>query len=467
MFCKRIALVFFVFVLLQSQFLSTAIADTCKNFYEALLQLDTDTYPSEKINDLGIYWEYKWDNDTKNRIIKRENKFPLIRFSLFSPEKLTTGTILKTINNTDLSNTSDDDLWSLVENSKSAEIEFFDENKINKISVSSKEYKAIYFVLDNFSLNSINGIEAKEGFFSIDHTTRFEMERVDFKEEGKLLKIGDDTSDECPSNKEIDDKNFYHPSSQITLVQFAKDQDKFTETNTYFHIDGQTWQSFTIDGIAKIRSRFDFSKFPFDKQKLHIKYHNDDLVLQNLAEDTLFLITPNTDVFANLDYYMDSNFLQEWKVKNIQVYSEYEISQKNFFFDTLNVVIEVKRNSLYYIYKIILPVLLILSVAWCVLWIPTDEIESRLTTSIVALLSLIAYNFVFQDVIPKLDILTSLDKFILLSYIFCAIPIFTTIFLSRFVERKRKLASIRNRRIRIFGGAIYIFATITIFYPAL
>ena len=86
----------------------------------------------------------------------------------------------------------------------------------------------LYFTLFNYDLNSINDIEAKEGFFSIDHTTRFEMERVDFKEEGKLLKIGDDTSDECPGNKEIDDKNFYHPSSQITLVQFAKDQDKFT-----------------------------------------------------------------------------------------------------------------------------------------------------------------------------------------------------------------------------------------------
>ena len=164
---------------------------------------------------------------------------------------------------------------------------------------------------------------------------------------------------------------------------------------------------------------------------------------------------------------MNFNYLQEWKVKNTEIYNKYEKSEKNFFFDTLTLVLEVERNSGYYIYKIILPVLLILAVAWCVLWIPTDEIESRLTTSIVALLSLIAYNFVFQDVIPKLDILTSLDKFILLSYVFCAIPIFTTIFLSRFVERKRKLASIRNRRIRIFGGAIYIFATITIFYPAL
>ena len=131
-------------------------------------------------------------------------------------------------------------------------------------------------------------------------------------------------------------------------------------------------------------------------------------------------------------------------------------------FDRLTLFIEIERNSKYYWFKIIIPVLLILAIAWSVLWIPTDQIESRLTTSIVALLSLIAYNFVFQEDIPKLDILTSLDKFILLSYTFCAIPIFTTIFLSRFVDRNQKRASKRNSIIRTIGGVIYIFTTLII-----
>ena len=72
---------------------------------------------------------------------------------------------------------------------------------------------AVYFVLENYLLNSINDIEAKEGFFSIDHTTRFEMERVDFKEEGKFL-----TSDDCPGDEEVYKKKFYEPLTQITLV---------------------------------------------------------------------------------------------------------------------------------------------------------------------------------------------------------------------------------------------------------
>ena len=69
---RRVALVFFVFVLLQGQFFSIAIADTCKNYYEALVKLDTGTYPSEKVNNLGIYWDYKWDRDTKSKTIRRD-----------------------------------------------------------------------------------------------------------------------------------------------------------------------------------------------------------------------------------------------------------------------------------------------------------------------------------------------------------------------------------------------------------
>ena len=64
--------------------------------------------------------------------------------------------------------------------------------------------------------------------------------------------------------------------------------------------------------------------------------------------------------------------------------------------NSIELIIEVKRNSAHYLFKIIIPVFLILCVAWSVLWIPTYKLDARLTTSIVALLSLIAYNFLIS-----------------------------------------------------------------------
>ena len=278
--------------------------------------------------------------------------------------------------------------------------------------------------------------------------------------------------DSCPFNEDIEKKLLYYPDVNITLEQFEIDQDKtFEEINfSYSDEDEITVVEINRSGLAKIRSKFDFTKFPFDRQVLNITYHAGDLisgVFKDEDRGMLFLIKASDDLVKNLNFYRKNNYLQEWEVVNTQTNSEFKKNRNNEFVDTLTLTLEIERNKLYYVAKIIIPVLLILSVAWYVLWIPTDEIESRLTTSIVALLSLIAYNFVFQDDIPKLDILTSLDKFILLSYLFCAIPIFTTIRLSKTVEKSRKRSSYLNKLIRRWGLAVYIFVNLTIFYPVI
>ena len=50
-------------------------------------------------------------------------------------------------NGEDLSEMDDEDIRRLVENSESAEIQYFYENKINMIEVSSKKYDSLIFIL--------------------------------------------------------------------------------------------------------------------------------------------------------------------------------------------------------------------------------------------------------------------------------------------------------------------------------
>ena len=138
-----------------------------------------------------------------------------------------------------------------------------------------------------------------------------------------------------------------------------------------------------------------------------------------------------------------SNFDRDKIVENIE--------------DRIILNISVKRNINYFIFKIIIPVFLILSIAWSVMWIPPIQVESRLTTSIVGLLSLIAYNFVFNDDLPKLSYLTSLDRYILLSYLFCAIPTFLTIYFSRLTKKDYNIALEVNKKSRMIGMIVYIF----------
>ena len=229
--------------------------------------------------------------------------------------------------------------------------------------------------------------------------------------------------------------------------------------------------------MAKIRAKFDFSKFPFDTQKLLIRVETfGDINLEPEIESKpyLYLLTPDKNTFLSAERYKEQNYLKEWKIIDYEVTNFYKSEDIysainpenliNYKTDNLDIILTVERHYKYYLYKIIIPVFLILLIAWSVLWIPAHRIEERLTTSIVSLLALIAYNFVFQDEIPKLNILTSLDKFILLSYLFCSVPIFMTIFLSRFVTTNQKRAYLFNRRMRMWGGMIYLLTNLHIFF---
>ena len=57
------------------------------------------------------------------------------------------------------------------------------------------------------------------------------------------------------------------------------------------------------------------------------------------------------------------------------------------------------------------------------------ELESKLTITIVCLLSLIAYNFIIDKEIPKLEYLTTIDWIILLSYFYAAMPNILSIYI--------------------------------------
>ena len=97
-------------------------------------------------------------------------------------------------------------------------------------------------------------------------------------------------------------------------------------------------------------------------------------------------------------------------------------------------------------------------------WIHPRELESRLTITIVCLLSLIAYNFVIDAELPKLEYLTVLDWIILISYIYAAIPNFLTIASFRFVKTNEQLSMKLENYGKRYGPTSYVAIIIFIIF---
>lgn len=444
--------------------------------YEKIIGL----YPFQNMNnDIGIFYDFTWSGKSKKIVIKRDSQnFPVIRFSLFNKE-IKKGIAVHKYNEIDLSKTTDEEIKRLHKQNREAKLTL----KNNKsIFLQPNKYDYNDIKLSNFYLEYINNIDTNKGLLEISFTANFTNKRPELNSLAADI-LGDEIY-------EVDLSYGYFPILDVAINEYKYDVDirkgiKSTDWEGIFYsYDNNEVKTVREEsGIGQFRQNFDFKKFPFDKQKLKIQIKNQANsssnkleVWPNTGRGAVHFISPDPGAFLGLEEYLNNvsgNYLKEWTVKKTNIISE-EILTENWFneysgkthpyyVNSISLVLDIERNSAHYIYKIIIPVFLILSVAWFVLWIPTHHLESRLTTSIVALLALIAYNFVFSDDIPKINYLTALDKYILLSYIFCCIPTFMSIGFSRFMVKNQRMVTTINKKLRTWLGLIYLVSTIQIF----
>ena len=128
----------------------------------------------------------------------------------------------------------------------------------------------------------------------------------------------------------------------------------------------------------------------------------------------------------------------------------------------IKLTLELERKFGYYIFKVIFPIILILLICWSSVWINPKELESRLTITIVCLLSLIAYNFVIDSELPKLEYLTVLDWIILISYIYATLPNILSVYSFRISSTNQALCQKVEGIAREFGIISYIGLVILI-----
>ena len=432
----------------------------------------------EKRNDAGIFFDFIWNKNNKSIITKRnKDNYPIVKYSFFENEKIKPGTtVIKSLNSNDLSKLNDEQLEKLTRKSGKINVELISGEKFQIIS---KFYKLNDFKLVDFEIISIQNIDSAKGIMEMSFEAYITNVRNDIL---KTVRANKESLKNFSKVDICDDLRPYltWPLATVEFDEFRYDADvreglknKEKLMNPVFEITYDNNEIRTIrteKGVGFFRQDFDFKKFPFDTQKLIVSISTGVSNLENVT-----FLSPGPGTFISVEKFIDKkiNKLKAWKIKNIEIKNRVVQDEKWDLYDKkiisriqnyLDIEITIKREWSHYAYKIMLPIFLILCVAWYVLWIPTHKYEARLNTSIIALLALIAYNFVFQDDIPKLEYLTNLDRFVLLSYIFCCIPVFSSITFSIFISKNQKKVDKVNKFIKIWGGILYCLITIQIFF---
>ena len=237
---------------------------------------------------------------------------------------------------------------------------------------------------------------------------------------------------------------------------------KKTKTNVNLGGDAD-WVDIYSDGNVGTRLRdsaffstnFDFSRFPFDNQVLQFELWSEyPSTLVELVPDLIAM-----PIYKETLYTDDSSSIQVpgWKIKEVDYYNYDYVENDKFSYQGFYVDISIERQSSYYLFKIILPIIFILVISWSVFWVRGSEIEAKVNITIVCLLSLIAYNFIIDEDLPKLSYLTFLDAFILLSYFYTGIA--TILCVYSFVKKLKsgEDLSVVDRNAQWVGPSSYFF----------
>jgi hypothetical protein len=223
-----------------------------------------------------------------------------------------------------------------------------------------------------------------------------------------------------------------HSSNNDTFqnVIYLKPYTESVEWHKENNWENQLYIEYSEDGVHNFNMDFKYKNFPFDKQKIVIR-------LINGYDMSDGLLSPSDYSKRSLNFFQENNKISGWKIVNSQiVYNQIQEPNNIYPASTVDLELYIERESGYYLYKVILPIIIILVVCWSSIWILPKELEAKLTITIVCLLSLIAYNFVIDGELPKLEYLTIIDWIILVSYFYAALPNILGIYFSNLHNNK-------------------------------
>lgn len=225
------------------------------------------------------------------------------------------------------------------------------------------------------------------------------------------------------------------------------------------YYDGTVEYIFYDEKVEYNTSNFNYKKYPFDSQKFKI------IISSQVFENLSFRMSDKSKLLEK--EIKEVNFTNisspGWTIKQFITYPNME-SLGDVYSDyakhSINSEITIDRNSISFVFKFIIPILLIIIINYCTIFVPMEYY--RISVCITLVLSLVAFNLVAATAkIPEMPYLNVFDWFIFTAYLnaisVLLVSFIESVYIGHFmghgiydilkVPREKKLSLIRFRQI--------------------
>lgn len=162
---------------------------------------------------------------------------------------------------------------------------------------------------------------------------------------------------------------------------------------------------------------FDFKHFPFDQQNFHIK-------LDSLPKTDRIKYIPILDSSGIGDNLGEEEWILEHTKTEVTTHNEFGHDANRFILSFKG-----SRHLNYYILRILIPIIIIILVAWFTFFL--KDYSKRIDLTSGNLLLFIAFNFTISNDLPRLGYITLMDTFLLTTFVITGIVVLINVWLRR------------------------------------
>src|SRR3984885_1550934 len=169
--------------------------------------------------------------------------------------------------------------------------------------------------------------------------------------------------------------------------------------------------------VVTLSSSFHLRRFPFDQQHLLVIIH------PFLADGPRLRFKLDNESTWTASEFTSFTSLAQWHLNGLRsqlldaaTYGGMTVPEARF-------EIDVTRRSSFYLWKVFIPLLLMVFLSWAVFWIEASDLSNQIQVAVTTILTVIAFAFAISATMPRLPYLTYIDAFFLECYIYVFIAV--------------------------------------------
>lgn len=198
-------------------------------------------------------------------------------------------------------------------------------------------------------------------------------------------------------------------------VFLANEAGRFDREGVMLRItpEGDVYYTEEIDAIAK--SRLYLARYPFDRQEFAA-------IFEVLGLDKRRVVLRADESTSGIwDDQHHQVHVPQWGapelVTGVVEYDPVYVDGHDKALTAYRVEVHIERNPWYTLRLVALPVMVFVFLSWSVFWMDRSSVGDRMDISFIGILTVVAYQIMFSESLPKISYITVLMSFLIISFL--------------------------------------------------